>query len=93
MSTTNPFTEIENRLNNIEAIIKSIANKQNENISIKKYYTPKEFSEITSIPYSTVVNRCKEGKYKAFQNDFNCSWYIDAKELDKFDKQAEENLF
>lgn len=50
----------------------------------KEFYSPKEFSHVTGIKYSTVVYRCKVGKLKARQDDPNCAWSIHKSELDRF---------
>lgn len=58
----------------------------------QKFYSPKEFSAKTSMPYSTVVYKCKMGKLKAFQDSPNCSWLIDASELERYITLAESNV-
>jgi len=58
---------------------------------LKEFYTPKEFSHITGLKYSTVVYRCKTGKLKARQEDPSCSWQIDASELERFKNEAQTN--
>lgn len=58
----------------------------------KEFYSPKEFSHITGIPYSTVVYRCNVGKLKARQDDTNCSWQIFASEIDRYTTEANENI-
>lgn len=57
----------------------------------KEFYTPKEFSHITGLKYSTVVYRCKVGRLKARQDDPNCSWQIDVSELERFKNEADTN--
>lgn len=57
----------------------------------KEFYTPKEFSHITGMKYSTVVYRCKVGKLKARQDNPSCSWQIYASEIDRFKNEAIEN--
>lgn len=57
----------------------------------KEFYSPKEFSHKTGIPYSTVIYRCKFGKLKARQDDHNCSWQIFASELERYKDEASEN--
>jgi hypothetical protein len=57
----------------------------------KEFYTPKEFSHITGLKYSTVIYRCKVGRLKARQDDPNCSWQINASELERFKNEAETN--
>jgi|GEM_PF-3675763 len=58
---------------------------------VKEFYTPKEFSHITGLKYSTVVYRCKVGKLKARQDEPSCSWQIDASELERFKNEAQTN--
>lgn len=58
----------------------------------KKFYTPKEFAGLTGMPYSTVVDKCTKGKIKAYQDEPNCSWHIDATEIDRYRKVADENF-
>ena len=57
----------------------------------KVFYTPKEFSHITGLKYSTVIYRCKVGRLKARQDNPNCSWQIDATELARFKNEADTN--
>jgi len=57
----------------------------------KEFYTPKEFSHLTGMKYSTVVYRCKAGKLKATQDGANCSWQISASEIDRLKDDAETN--
>lgn len=58
----------------------------------KTFYTPKEFSHITGMKYSTVVYRCKVGKLKARQDGPNCSWQINADEIERFKVETIENV-
>jgi len=55
----------------------------------KEFYTPKEFSHLTGIKYSSVVYRCKVGRLKATQDGLNCSWQINASEIDRLKGEAE----
>jgi hypothetical protein len=57
----------------------------------KEFYSPKEFSYLTGIPYSTVIYKCKTGKLKARQEDANCSWQVFVTEIDRFKREADEN--
>ena len=57
----------------------------------KEFFSPKEFSHLSGIKYSTVVYRCKVGKLKARQDDPNCSWQIDVCELERFKNEAHTN--
>ena len=58
----------------------------------KQFYTPKEFMGITGKPYSTVVNNCSNGKIKAYQHGPKCSWHIYATEIERYNKEADENF-
>jgi hypothetical protein len=58
----------------------------------KEFYTPKEFSHICGMKYSTVVYRCKVGKLKARQDNPNSSWSIFASEVERFKTEACENM-
>ncbi|MFL5765770.1 MAG: hypothetical protein ACJ77K_17620 [Bacteroidia bacterium] len=74
----------------VQSILKDQDTKHNPHIK-KEFYSPKEFSHATGIPYSTVVYRCKLGKLKARQDDPNCSWQIFASELDRYKEEANDN--
>lgn len=63
-----------------------------QGVKSKQFYSPKEFSHLSGIPYSTVVYRCNVGKLKARQDDSGCSWQICASELERFILEAKENL-
>jgi hypothetical protein len=65
--------------------IKKISGNKNAE---KEFYSPKEFSHITGMKYSTVVYRCKVGKLKARQDDPNCSWSIHKSEVERFIQEA-----
>lgn len=54
----------------------------------KKFYTTKEFSKITGIPYSSIVYRCSTGKLKARQDEPNCSWQICASEIERYKSES-----
>ncbi len=69
--------------------VKDILDKKK---SAKEFYSPKEFSLITGLKYSTVVYRCKVGKLKARQDSPNCSWQIYSSELDRFREEANQNI-
>ena len=58
----------------------------------KEFYTPKEFSYLTGIKYSTVVYHCTTGKLKARQDNPKSSWSIYASELERFKTEADENV-
>lgn len=69
--------------------VKELLSDKNKNQ--KEFYSPKEFSYVTGMKYSTVVYRCKIGKLKARQDGTGCSWQIFASELDRFKKESFEN--
>jgi hypothetical protein len=58
----------------------------------KAFFTPKEFEKLTGIRYSTVVYKCKNGLIKARQDSPNSTWLIDANELERFKKEAFDNV-
>ncbi len=57
----------------------------------KEFFTPKEFSHMTGVKYSTVIYRCKIGKLKARQDTPASTWQIHFDELDRYRKEASEN--
>jgi hypothetical protein len=59
---------------------------------LKEFYTAKEFAHKTGLKYSTIIYKCTIGKIKAFQESPNCTWLIYATEIDRFIKQANENV-
>lgn len=77
--------DLEKGINELRNLILSALNPQ------KDFLSPKEFSAKTGMPYGTVVYKCKNGKLKAFQESPNSSWFIDATEIERFRKQADEN--
>lgn len=54
----------------------------------KKFYTTKEFSHMTGIAYSTVVQRCVTGKLKARQDQPNSTWQICISEIERYQSEA-----
>ena len=58
---------------------------------IKEFYTPKEFSELTGLKYSTVVNYCNIGRLEATQLNAQGSWIIYRSEVDKLIQLAQDN--
>lgn len=56
----------------------------------KEFYTPKEFSHITGIKYSTVIYYCKVGRLKARQDAPNSSWLIDVNEIKRLKNEAND---
>lgn len=75
----------------VQTIFQEHLNKLGSNQK-KEFYSPKEFSHATGIPYSTVIYRCKMGKLKARQDDANCSWQIFASEVDRYKEEASDNI-
>ena len=57
----------------------------------KEFYTPKEFSKKTGMPYTTVIHYCKTRQLKARQEFSGGSWQIFASEIDRFKKEANIN--
>jgi hypothetical protein len=78
-------SDLEKGINELRGLILSAINPQ------KDFLTPKEFSARTGMNYSTVIYKCTMGKLKAFQESPNSSWLIDATEIERFRKQADEN--
>jgi hypothetical protein len=76
----------------IKEILKELPGQQSNRNKQKEFYSPKEFVHLTGMKYSTVIYRCKMGKLKARQDDPNCSWQISSSEIDRFKKEAEENI-
>lgn len=72
-------------VNDVRALLFDKKNPQ------KEFYSPNEFSHVTGLKYSTVVYRCKVGKLKARQDGPNCSWQIDASEIERFKEEANQN--
>lgn len=58
----------------------------------QEFFSPKEFSHLTGMPYATVVYKCTSGKLKAFQEAPNCTWHIDVSEIERFRKSANANV-
>lgn len=73
-------------------IVNDVKDMLDKKKSPKEFYSPKEFSTITGLKYSTVVYRCKVGKLKARQDSPNCSWQIYSSELDRFREEANQNI-
>lgn len=62
---------------------------QKENPNEKKFYTPKEFSRITGMAYSSIVYRCSTGRLKARQDEPNCSWQISVSEIERYKSETD----
>lgn len=59
----------------------------------KEFLSPKEFSFITGVKYSTVVYRCTTGKLKARQESAKSSWQIFATEVERYKEEANQNIY
>lgn len=70
-----------------------ISNTSSGNQLQKEFYSPKEFSHITGIKYSTVVYRCTTGKLKARQESAKSSWQIFATEVERYKEEANQNIY
>ena len=57
----------------------------------KEFYSPREFSEISGMKYSTVIHYLNTGKLQARQAGERGSWLIYRAEVDKLVKEAKEN--
>lgn len=76
----------------IGAAVKNI-NSSTGNQLQKEFLTPKEFSFITGVKYSTVVYRCSIGKLKARQETPKSSWQIFATEVERYKEEANQNIY
>lgn len=56
-----------------------------------EFYSPKQFSEKTGMPYTTIIQYCKTRQLKARQEFKGSKWLIYASELDRFKKEANDN--
>lgn len=63
--------------------------KTNQKIA---FYSPIEFSKRTSVPYSTVIYRCKTARLKARQDMPNGTWLIHASELERYINEANNGI-
>lgn len=82
-------SELETLINNsVKNSMQNFSNSNQSQSSIK-FYTPKEFSHLSSIPYSTVVYKCKVGRLKARQDEPNCPWQIQVSELERMKNESE----
>lgn len=59
--------------------------------NLKEFYTPREFSQVTGIKYSTVVYYCNMGMLQAVQLVKGGTWIIYRGEIDKRIQQAKDN--
>ncbi len=57
----------------------------------KEFYTPKEFSKVTGLKYTTVINYCNNGNIKARQEGKRGAWVIHQDELKAYREQAQNN--
>ena len=76
----------------IGSAIKNISLSSNSQLQ-KEFYSPKEFSFITGVKYSTVVYRCNIGKLKARQESAKSSWQIFASEVDRYREESNQNIY
>jgi hypothetical protein len=76
----------------IGTAVKNINSSSNTQLQ-KEFYSPKEFSFITGIKYSTVVYRCATGKLKARQETPKSSWQIFASEVERYKEEANQNVY
>lgn len=63
-----------------------------ENQRKEKFLTPRKFSELTGMAYSTVVQHCNYGLLKARQDRPGSSWQIDSSELDRYSDESVQNV-
>lgn len=75
-----------------QRIVSDVKGLLDKKKSPKEFYSPKEFAAATGMKYSTVIYRCKVGKLKATQENPNCSWLIDASEVERLREEANENV-
>ena len=62
-----------------------------ENQHRKEFYSPKEFSDLTGLKYSTVIHYCNTGQLKARQDRPKGAWTIPASEMERYTDEANEN--
>lgn len=72
-----------------QRIIKDVTGLIKGKDPLREFYSPKEWGHITGEPYSSVIKKCKTGRLKARQDDFGCTWQIDATELERYKKESE----
>jgi hypothetical protein len=58
-----------------------------------EFYSPKQFSEKTGMPYTTVIHYCKTRQLKARQEYRGSKWLIYASEIDRLKEEADTNHF
>lgn len=75
-----------------QRIINSISDLFEKNKKKREFFSPKEFSEITGMKYSTVVYRCKTGKLKARQDNPNSAWQIFSSEIERYLNECNQNI-
>ena len=74
--------------NKILSSIKTLITKQNQ----KEFYTPKEFSKVTGMKYSTIIYYLNRGEIKARQKGTKSAWLIHHSEIERFIKEADSNV-
>ena len=77
----------------ISSAMKNLSGSSVNNQLQKQFYSPKEFSFITGIKYSTVVYRCATGKLKARQETAKSSWQIFVTEVDRYKEESNQNIY
>ncbi len=80
--------DLETLRQSIFSDVKGLLDKKKD---VKEFYTPKEFSKVTGMKYTTIIYRCKVGKLKATQDGPKCSWLIDGAEVDRLKEEATLN--
>ena len=72
----------------IHDLSKILADSQNH----KEFYSPKEFSDLTGLKYSTVIHYCNTGRLKARQDRPKGAWTIPASEMERYTDEADNNI-
>lgn len=72
-------------------IITKITDAVKQHDSWKEFYTPKEFSKLTGMKYSTVIHYCNMGLMEADQYVKGGSWIIYRSEVEKRVQRAKDN--
>ncbi len=74
-----------------EAVKENLREQKEKNSLKREFYSPKEFSGLTGIPYSTILRYCSNATLKARQIEPGACWQILASELDRLKREANEN--
>ncbi len=83
---------IKHQIDSENRIIKCISDALRKFRPQKEFLSPKEFSAITGMKYSTVVYKCVNGRIKANQESPNSTWRILASEIERLKEDAENNI-